>query len=292
MRLRISLYSITIFSAILCLPAAAATPASITRYVRFQHGDTVSYGIVEQERVRQLEGDLFGSWKPSSKTYSLKEVTLLVPSAPSKVLAMAGNYKEHMGSAPLPDHPELFFKLPSCLVPHLGDVMQPADHEPVHYEPELVIVMGKRARWIDKEEALDYVLGVTCGNDISARHWQKNDTQWWRAKGSDTFGPCGPFIVAGIDYNRLTMRVIVNGEIRQEFNTSNMIFDVAEIVSFASQHVTLEPGDLIYTGTAGKTEPLAIGDQVEIEIEHVGTLRNRVVAEPSKAQRKRISSAP
>ena len=275
-----TLFSTMLFSAVLSLPTATAAQKSSSRYIRFQIGDTVSYGIVEKETVRQLEGDLFGSWKPTEKTYALDEVTLLVPSKPSKVLAMAGNYKEHLGDAQLPEHPELFFKLPSSLVRHLGDIMQPATHEPVHYEPELVIVMGKQARWVNQEQALDYVLGVTCGNDISARDWQKNDTQWWRAKGSDTFGPCGPFIVSGIDYNRLTMRVIVNGEVRQEFNTSNMIFNLAEIVSFASQHVTLEPGDLIFTGTAGKTEPLAIGDQVEIQIEHVGTLRNQVIAEP------------
>lgn len=278
------LFSIGLFPLVHCSPVSAGPPTSITRYVRFQTGDTTAYGIVEQETVRQLEGDLFGTWQPTQQTYALNEVTLLVPSTPSKVLAMAGNYKAHLGSTPLPKNPELFFKLPSSLVPHLGDVVQPADHEPVHYEPELVIVMGKRAHRVGRQQALDYVLGVTCGNDISARHWQKNDVQWWRAKGSDTFGPCGPFIVSGIDYNRLTMKVIVNGEVRQEFNTSDMIFDVAQIVSFASRYVTLEPGDLIYTGTAGKTEPLAIGDQVEIEIEHVGTLRNQVVAEPPRTE--------
>jgi 2-keto-4-pentenoate hydratase/2-oxohepta-3-ene-1,7-dioic acid hydratase in catechol pathway len=148
----------------------------------------------------------------------------------------------------------------------------------VHYEAEVVIVIGRRASNVAPGQALDYVLGITCGNDISARAWQKNDVQWWRAKGSDTFGPCGPFVAAGIDYANLDMELRVNGEVRQKTNTKNMIHDIPQTVSFISRYVTLEPGDLIYTGTPGKTQPLYPGDVVEVEIEGVGVLRNNVVA--------------
>jgi 2-keto-4-pentenoate hydratase/2-oxohepta-3-ene-1,7-dioic acid hydratase in catechol pathway len=132
---------------------------------------------------------------------------------------------------------------------------------------------------VSQADALDYVLGVTCGNDVSARKWQQNDVQWWRAKGADTFGPCGPFIVSGLDYDNLDMELRVNGKTMHKTNTSKMIHGVAPTVSFLSRYVTLQPGDLIFTGTAGKTQPLAVGDVVEVEIEGVGVLRNRVVAE-------------
>ena len=272
--------SVIAFAAIVVRSTFAAGEKPVVKYVRFQKGATVAYGIVEADRVRQLNGDLFGTWQKSDITHRLADVAILVPTTPSKVLAMAGNYKDHLGDKPLPDHPELFFKLPSCLLPAGGDIVQPREHEPVHYEPELVVVVGKRARDVGEDQALDYVLGVTCGNDISARQWQRNDVQWWRAKGSDTFGPCGPYIVAGIDYNNLTLQIRVNGQVRQTSNTRNMVFNVAQIVSFVSRYVTLEPGDLIYTGTPGHTEPLKPGDEVEVELEGVGVLRNHVIAAP------------
>jgi 2-keto-4-pentenoate hydratase/2-oxohepta-3-ene-1,7-dioic acid hydratase in catechol pathway len=146
----------------------------------------------------------------------------------------------------------------------------------VHHEGELVIVVGKRARNVPPEKALDYVLGVTCGNDVSARDWQKNDVQWWRAKGSDTFGPCGPWVASGINYDDLLLTVRVNGQVKQQQRTSDLIFGVAAIVSFISQHVTLEPGDLIFTGTPGTTTQIRPGDVVEVEIEGVGVLKNPV----------------
>ena len=256
------------------LSACAAT----TKYVRFKKGDTVAYGIVEGKQVRRLGGDLFGEWHKTDTMYPLKDVTLLVPSKPSKVLALAGNYRDHLGDKPLPANPEGFFKVPSCLQHPGGAIVLPKTTDDVHYEAEVVVVIGKRARNVAKEKALDYVLGITCGNDVSARTWQTNDVQWWRAKGSDTFGPCGPYIVSGLDYNNLRMQLRVNGEVRQDTTTKNMIHDIATTVSFLSHHVTLEPGDLIFTGTPGKTKPLKPGDVVEVEIEGVGVLRNPVVA--------------
>jgi 2-keto-4-pentenoate hydratase/2-oxohepta-3-ene-1,7-dioic acid hydratase in catechol pathway len=195
------------------------------------------------------------------------------------VIATAGNYKSHLGEEhSVPENPEFFFKVPSCLIACGEKVVIPPGTEQVDGEAELVIVIGKRANSVSPEKALDYVLGVTCGNDISARDWQKNDVQWWRAKGSDTFGPCGPFIVSGINYDDLLLQFRLNGEVRQSQRTRDMIHGVGALVSFASKHVTLEPGDLIYTGTPGKTATIQPGDTVEVELEGVGVLKNPVVA--------------
>lgn len=252
--------------------------STTTRFIRFQMGDTCAYGVVEGDHVRQLDGDLFGIWAKTDTTFPLNKVTLLVPATPSKVFAMAGNYRDHLADDPLPEVPQPFYKPPSCLIPHGAHVVQPKDHDPVHYEAELVVVIGKRAKNVAKDDALDYVLGVTCGNDISARVWQKGDVQWWRAKGHDTFGPCGPSIVSGLDYDNLNMELRVNGEVKQKTNTKHMIFGVADCVSFISKYVTLEPGDLIFTGTTGKTAGMQIGDVMTVEIEGIGTLQNTLVA--------------
>lgn len=291
--------------------------AEVVKYCRFQKGDIVSYGIVEGQRVRELDGDLFGEWSQTDTTYPLKEVKLLVPTRPLHVLAMAGNYKSHIGgninttkittvttvrtdvetnetttetstsktvqvSGTVPDKfqiPQPFFKSPGCLQAHGGEIVIPKGTETVHYEAEMVIVMGKNATNVSKDEALDYVLGVTCGNDVSARDWQSGDVQWWRAKGSDTFGPCGPYIVSGIDYDNLMMTLRLNGEERQRERTSQLIHDVSSTVSFISQHLSLLAGDLIFTGTPGSTDTIKPGDVVEVELERVGVLRNTVVAE-------------
>jgi 2-keto-4-pentenoate hydratase/2-oxohepta-3-ene-1,7-dioic acid hydratase in catechol pathway len=176
--------------------------------------------------------------------------------------------------------PELFIKLPSSLVANGGEIQLPKGANNVHFEGEMVIVMGRRARNVSVEEAGRYILGVTCGNDVTERDWQKRDLQWWRAKAADTFSPAGPFIAAGLNYDNLQLQLRVNGEVKQKGGTSDLIFNVPQIVSWVSQYVTLEPGDLIYTGTPGQTSALAAGDIVEVELEHVGILRNRVAAAP------------
>lgn len=265
----------------LLIPLAANTNAAeVSKYCRFQAGDAVHYGKVVGEKIIEIDGDLFGKWSVTETKHKLDDVKLLVPvDRPSKVLALAGNYKDHLGDKPAPKTPEPFFKLPSCLIATGENVVQPADTEPVHFEAEVVIVIGKRAKKVSESDALDYVLGITCGNDISARVWQKGDVQWWRAKGSDTFGPIGPFIVSGIDYGKLNMELRVNGEVKQKTNTANMIHNIAQTVSFISQYVTLEPGDVIFAGTPGKTVGMQPDDEVEVEIEGVGVLKNKVVAE-------------
>jgi 2-keto-4-pentenoate hydratase/2-oxohepta-3-ene-1,7-dioic acid hydratase in catechol pathway len=178
----------------------------------------------------------------------------------------------------MPAKPEVFLKLPTTLIANGENIVIPKGTNDVHHECELVVAIGKKAKGVSVDKAMDYVLGITCGNDVSARDWQKDDRLWWRAKGSDTFGPCGPFICTGIDYANLDIEARVNGEVKQKSNTAMMIFGIPEIVSFISQSITLEPGDLIFTGTPGKTSQIKPGDIVEIEIEGVGVLRNPVVS--------------
>jgi 2-keto-4-pentenoate hydratase/2-oxohepta-3-ene-1,7-dioic acid hydratase in catechol pathway len=251
------------------------------KYARFEAGGAVSYGIVEGDRVRAISGDLFGAWQKTEKTYAISEVKLLTPvPATGKVLAMAGNFQSHLGTNPPFKNPELFFKLPTSLVPTGADVVIPPGTEEVHYEGEEVVVIGKRTKNVTKDQAMAHVFGVTAGNDISARDWQKNDRQWWRAKGCDTFGPIGPFILTGVNYDDLQLELRLNGEVKQKERTSDHLFKIAETVSFVSRHVTLEPGDLIFMGTPQKTTPIKPGDVMEVELEGVGILRNKVAASP------------
>lgn len=251
----------------------------MTRYLRFKVEGRVAYGILTGDKVKELGGDLFGSWWKTEITHNLEDVKILVPSVPSKVMALAGNYKSHIGDSKPPANPEPFLKTPSSLQRHKGNIVQPDDHEPVHYEAEVVIVIGRHAKNVSKEQALDYVLGITNGNDISARDWQRGDVQWWRAKASDTFSPCGPYVLSASDYAGLNMTLRVNGEVKQKTNTDNMIHGIRETVSFISRYMTLEPGDLIFTGTPGKTTGMMPGDVVTVEIDKVGVLSNTVVKE-------------
>jgi len=205
------------------------------------------------------------------------ELKALAPAAPTKILAMAGNYRSHLkGEQPVPKNPEAFFKPPSALLEPEGMIVIPKGTEDVHYEGELVVVIGKKAKNVSRADALQYVHGYTCGNDVSARDWQKNDRQWWRAKGSDTFAALGPRIATGIDPSKLQLVTRLNGKEVQKASTADLIFDVAAIISFLSEHLTLLPGDLIYTGTPGQTSAMKPGDVVEVEIEKIGVLRNRV----------------
>ena len=267
---------------LLALPAVCTVAAEKQpdRFVRFQAGELVAYGAVEGDRVRQLDGDVFGQWKPTGTTHRLTDVKLLVPTRPNKILAAVRNYKSHAGTEAAPVQPQFFFKPPSCLIATGEKIVIPPGTNAVEHEGELVLVIGRRAKNVPVEKALEYIFGVTCGNDVSARDWQKADPQWWRAKGSDIFGLCGPMIVRGIDYDDLLLTVRVNGEIRQQQRTRDLIHNAATLVSFISQHVTLEPGDLIYTGTPGTTKPIKPGDVVEVEIEGIGVLKNPVVASP------------
>jgi 2-keto-4-pentenoate hydratase/2-oxohepta-3-ene-1,7-dioic acid hydratase in catechol pathway len=160
-------------------------------------------------------------------------------------------------------------------------IVIPKNATNVHFEGELVIVVGRRLKHASEQEARDAIFGVTCGNDVSEREWQggaHKDLQWWRAKGADTFAPLGPCIVTGIDYGNLLLQTTLNGQVMQEQYTSDLIFDCPAIVQWVSEWVTLNPGDLIYTGTPGSTQKMNPGDVVEVRIEGIGVLRNPVAA--------------
>jgi 2-keto-4-pentenoate hydratase/2-oxohepta-3-ene-1,7-dioic acid hydratase in catechol pathway len=249
------------------------------KLVRFQHGQTTAYGVVDGDGVQPIEGDLFGSLQPSGATLPLSAVKLLFPVKAPKIFCVGLNYKSHLGSRPAPTQPEIFYKPVSALQNPGDPIVTPAQSKNMHFEGELVAVIGKRSKDVSVADAGAAVLGVTCGNDVSERDWQggpAKDLQWWRAKGADTFGPLGPWVVTGIDYSNLLLTTRVNGNVVQQQYTSDLLFGVPAIVSFISQWVTLEQGDLIYTGTPGSTSKLNPGDNVEIEIEGIGVLRNPV----------------
>jgi 2-keto-4-pentenoate hydratase/2-oxohepta-3-ene-1,7-dioic acid hydratase in catechol pathway len=252
-------------------------PPSVKRFVRYEYRGEISYGILRGEAIAQIEGGLFGGGAETGKALGLGEVRLLWPCAPSKILAVGLNYRSHLGERPAPARPELFWKPVSCLLEPGGAIVIPREARNVHYEGELAVVIGRTAKDVSPEEAAGCIFGYTCGNDVSERDWQKGDLQWWRAKGSDTFGPLGPAIAVGLDYKASRLQTRVNGEVRQSQMLSDLLFDPAAVVSHASRCVTLFPGDVIYTGTPGSTRALQPGDAVEVEIDGIGLLRNRVV---------------
>jgi 2-keto-4-pentenoate hydratase/2-oxohepta-3-ene-1,7-dioic acid hydratase in catechol pathway len=261
--------------------AAAGAPEgsqNVTKYVRYAYQGTTSFGILEGDTVHQLDGDLFASPTRSGATVPLADVELLAPVEPSKVIAVGLNYRSHIGNAEPAEYPGLFAKYPTSIVGPGADIVIPDDAENVHYEGELVIVIGKRAQGVSVEEAPDYIFGVTAGNDVSERNWQRDDLQWLRAKGADTFGPMGPAIVTGLNYNDLHVETRLNGEVRQAESSADLIFTVDHIVSYVSGYFTLHPGDVIFTGTPGSTRAMKPGDIVEVEVQGVGVLRNPVAA--------------
>jgi 2-keto-4-pentenoate hydratase/2-oxohepta-3-ene-1,7-dioic acid hydratase in catechol pathway len=225
-----------------------------------------------------IGADPFSGGAETGQTVPLQEAKLLWPCEPSKILAVGLNYKSHLGSRPAPTQPELFWKPVSCLLAPEGAIILPQGASNVHYEGELVVVIGRRTKAVSAAEAAACIFGYTCGIDVSERDWQKNDLQWWRAKGADTFGPLGPAIAVGLDYKASRLQTRVNGEVKQSQLLSDLLFDAATVVSHASRCVTLLPGDVIYTGTPGTTSALAPGDVVEVEIDGIGILKNRVAA--------------
>jgi 2-keto-4-pentenoate hydratase/2-oxohepta-3-ene-1,7-dioic acid hydratase in catechol pathway len=265
-----------ILSAIL-LWGATCSSAEVHKFVRFAHGGQTVYGLLEGEKVEILSGTPFGEWAKTGESVQYDGIKPLPVSEPTKVFGVASNYHPE-GQPPKekPAEPQLFFKLPSATIGQGYPIVIPRDATSVIYEGEMVAVIGKVAKNVSVEEAPDYVLGVACGNDVSGAGWE-NDTEWWRRKATDTFAPVGPLLVTGLDYTDLPIEFRVNGEVKQKSRTSKMVHNTAEVVSFISQYITLEPGDLIYTGTPGPIGLLEEGDVAEVEIEGLGVLRNPTV---------------
>jgi 2-keto-4-pentenoate hydratase/2-oxohepta-3-ene-1,7-dioic acid hydratase in catechol pathway len=257
---------------------AAPVSAEVTHYVRYQFANKVSYGRIDGERIIQLDAAPYLGGKPTRESVARADVRLLAPAEPSKVFAVGYNYLSHRGDRELPAHPPIFLKLPTTIADPETVIRPPAGATDLHYEAELVIVIGKTASKVAAANAADYIFGITAGNDISERQWQANDLQWFRGKASDNFGPLGPVIATGVNYNDVLVQSRLNGEVMQSQRTRDFIHDAHAIVSHISQYATLHPGDLIFTGTPGTTSAMKAGDVIEIEVEGVGILRNTIGA--------------
>ena len=259
----------------------------MTTWCRFEKDNVASYGLVEGDQVIAVDGSPFGEHTRSARAYPLKAVKLLIPVVPSTFFCVGINYADHIRKMAakrktepvFPEKPDIGYRSNNALIAHEENIVKPADAgEQFQYEGELVAVIGKRARNVSRENALDYVFGWTIGNDVSERGWQKQDRTLWRAKNSDTFKPMGPWIVTGLDLAAMTTTIRVNGRETDRFATNNMIFDTATYIAEVSKYCTLEPGDVMWMGTDGVPENIKPGDTVEIEISGIGVLRNKVVA--------------
>ncbi|HTY90375.1 MAG TPA: fumarylacetoacetate hydrolase family protein [Methanocella sp.] len=238
---------------------------------RFRYNHRVFTGEVIEGKVHSMLG---------GKEYKLDEVKILPPCTPSKIVCVGCNYVEHAKelNERIPEEPVLFLKPPSSLIANEENIVYPKQSQRVDYEAELAVVISRRTRHVKKEKAKDHILGYTCFNDVTARDLQRKDIQWTRAKSFDTFSPIGPFISTDIDPLSLNIKAKLNGEARQSSNTKDMIFNVYSLVEFISGVMTLEAGDVIATGTPPGVGPMKPGDTIEIEVENIGMLRNKVVS--------------
>jgi len=252
---------------------------------RFKCGDKTIFALIKGKEIVPIKekriSELMESITPEGESLSFKDVKFLSPTRPTKIVAVGLNYKAHaeeMGK-PLPEEPLLFMKPSTAVISNKMRIVKPKMSQRVDYEGELAIVIGRKCKKVSPQEAPDYILGYSCFNDVTARDLQQKDVQYTRAKSFDTFAPYGPWINTEIDPIGLKITTRVNGEVKQEGNTEDMIFSPFELVSFISKIMTLLPGDVIATGTPPGVGPLQAGDRVEVEIEGIGTLINYVVDE-------------
>lgn len=249
------------------------------KYARYERQGMVSYGLVEGDTIKRLEGDIFSEYKVTGESYQLSEIRLLAPVMPSKIVAVGINYRDHATEMKLElqEDPVLFIKPATAVIGPEDNIIMPQMSKQVDYEAELALVIGKKAKNVEPEAALEYVLGATCLNDVTARDLQSKDGQWTRAKSFDTFAPMGPFIVTGADYNNIDIELVLNGETKQKSNTKYFIANAQKIVSYISKIMTLNPGDVIATGTPSGVGPMKSGDVVEVRLAGIGVLRNHLL---------------
>jgi 2-keto-4-pentenoate hydratase/2-oxohepta-3-ene-1,7-dioic acid hydratase in catechol pathway len=250
------------------------------KYVKYAATNAETWGILENDTtIQELSGSpIGGTAKPTGRKVPVSTVKFVAPSEAKKVSAAGLNYKSHIGDASPAKYVGLFAKFPTTLTGHGQPIIYPADASVVHYEAEICVVMGKKAQNITEAQVKSHIFGVTACNDVSERAWQKQDLQWFRAKAADTFGPMGPALVTNVDYTKLKLIGRHNGKVVQETTTDLLIFNIDNIVSYTSRYVTLEPGDVIFTGTPGTTQAMKPGDTFEVEIPGVTTLQNPIVA--------------
>ena len=248
------------------------------KIVRFAVEGKVGYGILKGESIQTIEGEPFGNIKAADRYYQPSEVKLLSPCVPSKIVALGLNYRSHAEEVRLriPTTPLIFLKPSTTVIGSDANIVYPPSSTRVDYEGELAVVIKKPAWRVSREKALDYVMGYTCLNDVTARDLQYQDRQWTRGKSFDSFAPIGPCIETELDPGNVVLETYLNGELKQQANTNDLIFDIPELVSFISEVMTLLPGDVIATGTTSGIGPMSPGDTVEVKIEGIGTLRNYV----------------
>jgi len=265
----------------MCVVAAAglastARAQDVRRFVRYEQGSTIAWGELVGETVHRLSDAPYLGGERTGQSVALSAVTMKAPVDPKQIFMTAFNFRSHISGEPA-EYPGLFLVPPSSIIGHEEDIVRPAESRNLHYEAEMVLVVGREATNVSLEDAPNYVFGVAAGNDVSERSWQGGDIQWTRAKGSRTFNAVGPHLVTGLDYGNLEIEGRHNGEAVQGENTSDLIFSLDYMLHYISQYFTLYPGDLIWTGTMGRTRRMEPGDTYEVEIEGIGILRNRVV---------------
>lgn len=258
------------------------------KYLRFINRDGKKmYGILEGNEIHEITDAPYNTYEKTGERYELGSVKLAAPSDPRVIMCAGTNYMDHIREANekmhvktnIPKHPLIFSKAPNTVADPEQGIIYPTGVKRVDYEGELGVVIGKRCKKATKENALDYVIGYTCVNDVSARDLQWDDEQWTRGKGLDTFCPFGPVVTDEIDPFHAPIKTRVNGVTMQDGNTSDMIFDVPALIEYISEWITLEPGDVIATGTPCGVGPVKPGDVMEVEIEGIGVLRNPVIVE-------------
>ncbi|MFW6075976.1 MAG: fumarylacetoacetate hydrolase family protein [Chloroflexota bacterium] len=247
------------------------------KIVRYSENGAPQYGIVENGDIFRAEGDLFDGLTRGDRVGTLDELDLLTPVDPSKIIAIGLNYALHVTendpTREVPTEPVIFMKPQTSLLPH-GGVIELPPAERIDYEAELCMIIGREAYRVSEDEALDYVFGYTCGNDVSHRDYQRKDGQWIRAKGFNTFTPLGPVIETDLDPNNVAIQSRLNGEVRQDNHTSNLLFNPQVLIAAITDVMTLYPGDVIMTGTPEGVGPMQPGDTIEVEVEGIGVLRN------------------
>jgi len=269
--------------ATLAISTSAFAQAKPVKYVKFEAHGQPAWGILENENtIQELSGaPWLSTTKPTGRRTKVPDVKFLAPAEAKKVIAAGLNYKSHIGQASPAKYVGLFAKFPTSLSGNDADIPYPADATSLHYEAEICVVMGKRAQNITEAQVKDHIFGVTACNDVSERAWQKDDLQWFRAKAHDGFGPMGRELVTNVDYNNLKLIGRHNGKVVQETTTDLLIFNINNIISYTSRYITLEPGDVVFTGTPGTTQAMKPGDTFEVEVVGITTLRNKVAAPKS-----------
>lgn len=247
------------------------------KYVRFFYEEAIQFGMLDGERVTVLDRSFLEKGHQSTgKILNLMDIQLLAPVQPSKVVCIGLNYAKHIAEwgGSKPEDPIIFIKPSTSVIGPNDHIVLPTISQQVDHEAELAVVIGKKAKDVREDQAYDYIFGYTCGNDVTARDLQRKDGQWTRGKGFDTFCPLGPWIVDNLDPSRLDVRAVLNGEVKQSSNTQYFLNPIPKLVSFISQVMTLLPGDVIMTGTPEGVGPMKSGDEIVVQVEGIGELRN------------------